>query len=173
MIYAILRRWRISGMRWLSLGRPGQIMNPFVLTFDGWRFWALVGDFGYFHQTKWSFFSLSDIVAAHLANNSPWNRKLLIHAMIHCEGFDRGWRLDNDQWPCVKSRITFHPHIWRAIEYICSCRHVNVLLFMGCVSKKGQLAIVTQWCEGSSLYKVGTLLFVTCIDFTILSRGLL
>ena len=25
---------------------------------------------------------------------------------------------------------------------------------MGCVSKKGQLAIVTQWCEGSSLYKV-------------------
>ena len=34
------------------------------------------------------------------------------------------------------------------------CRHVNVLLFMGCVSKKGQLAIVTQWCEGSSLYKV-------------------
>lgn len=32
-------------------------------------------------------------------------------------------------------------------------RHVNVLLFMGCVSKKGQLAIVTQWCEGSSLYK--------------------
>lgn len=31
-------------------------------------------------------------------------------------------------------------------------RHVNVLLFMGCVSKP-QLAIVTQWCEGSSLYK--------------------
>ena len=31
---------------------------------------------------------------------------------------------------------------------------MNVLLFMGCVSKKGQLAIVTQWCEGSSLYKV-------------------
>jgi hypothetical protein len=28
-------------------------------------------------------------------------------------------------------------------------RHVNVLLFMGCVSKKGQLAIVTQWCEGT------------------------
>jgi B-Raf proto-oncogene serine/threonine-protein kinase len=31
-------------------------------------------------------------------------------------------------------------------------RHVNVLLFMGCVSKP-QLAIVTQWCESSSLYK--------------------
>ncbi|KAJ8681446.1 hypothetical protein QAD02_017233 [Eretmocerus hayati] len=31
-------------------------------------------------------------------------------------------------------------------------RHVNVLLFMGCVSKP-KLAIVTQWCEGSSLYK--------------------
>ncbi|KAI1296629.1 Raf -like protein serine/threonine-protein kinase Raf [Halotydeus destructor] len=32
-------------------------------------------------------------------------------------------------------------------------RHVNILLFMGCVSKAGQLTIVTQWCEGSSLYK--------------------
>lgn len=31
-------------------------------------------------------------------------------------------------------------------------RHVNILLFMGCVSKP-QLAIVTQWCDGSSLYK--------------------
>ncbi|XP_066985291.1 raf homolog serine/threonine-protein kinase Raf isoform X2 [Macrobrachium rosenbergii] len=31
-------------------------------------------------------------------------------------------------------------------------RHVNILLFMGCV-KYQQLAIVTQWCEGSSLYK--------------------
>ena len=39
-------------------------------------------------------------------------------------------------------------------------RHVNVLLFMGCVSKKGQLAIVTQWCEGSSLYKVHQRIFI-------------
>ena len=31
-------------------------------------------------------------------------------------------------------------------------RHVNILLFMGCVSKP-ELAIVTQWCEGSALYK--------------------
>lgn len=31
-------------------------------------------------------------------------------------------------------------------------RHVNILLFMGCVSKP-KLAIVTQWCESSSLYK--------------------
>lgn len=31
-------------------------------------------------------------------------------------------------------------------------RHCNILLFMGCVSK-ASLAIVTQWCEGSSLYK--------------------
>lgn len=31
-------------------------------------------------------------------------------------------------------------------------RHLNILLFMGCVSKP-QLAIVTQWCEGSSLYR--------------------
>ena len=31
-------------------------------------------------------------------------------------------------------------------------RHVNVLLFMGCLSSPN-LAIVTQWCEGSSLYR--------------------
>ena len=31
-------------------------------------------------------------------------------------------------------------------------RHVNILLFMGCTSKP-QLTIITQWCEGSSLYK--------------------
>uniref|UniRef100_A0A5K3FFF4 non-specific serine/threonine protein kinase n=3 Tax=Mesocestoides corti TaxID=53468 RepID=A0A5K3FFF4_MESCO len=30
--------------------------------------------------------------------------------------------------------------------------HANILLFMGCVSKP-RLAIITQWCEGSSLYK--------------------
>ncbi len=29
---------------------------------------------------------------------------------------------------------------------------MNILLFMGCTSKP-QLAIITQWCEGSSLYK--------------------
>ena len=32
-------------------------------------------------------------------------------------------------------------------------RHANILLFMGCVSKDEQLTIVTQWCEGSSLFK--------------------
>lgn len=31
-------------------------------------------------------------------------------------------------------------------------RHVNILLFMGYVSKP-QLSIVTQWCEGSSIYR--------------------
>lgn len=31
-------------------------------------------------------------------------------------------------------------------------RHSNILLFMGCVSTPS-LAIITQWCEGSSLYK--------------------
>lgn len=31
-------------------------------------------------------------------------------------------------------------------------RHVNVLLFMGCIWKP-YLAIITQWCEGSSLYR--------------------
>lgn len=38
---------------------------------------------------------------------------------------------------------------------MCVCdrktRHVNILLFMGYTTKP-QLAIVTQWCEGSSLY---------------------
>ncbi len=32
-------------------------------------------------------------------------------------------------------------------------RHVNILLFMGCVCTKKILAIITQWCEGSSLYR--------------------
>ncbi|KAF2358901.1 Protein kinase domain [Trinorchestia longiramus] len=36
----------------------------------------------------------------------------------------------------------------RCVNY----RHVNILLFMGCI-KTPELAIVTQWCEGSSLYK--------------------
>lgn len=31
-------------------------------------------------------------------------------------------------------------------------RHVNILLFMGYMTEDN-LAIVTQWCEGSSLYK--------------------
>ena len=31
-------------------------------------------------------------------------------------------------------------------------RHVNILLFMGCMSRPN-LSIVTQWCEGSSLYR--------------------
>ncbi|XP_055309528.1 raf homolog serine/threonine-protein kinase Raf isoform X1 [Sitodiplosis mosellana] len=31
-------------------------------------------------------------------------------------------------------------------------RHCNILLFMGCVSKPS-LAIVTQWCDGSTLFK--------------------
>lgn len=31
-------------------------------------------------------------------------------------------------------------------------RHCNILLFMGCVAKPS-LAIVTQWCDGSTLYK--------------------
>lgn len=37
--------------------------------------------------------------------------------------------------------------------FICcrKTRHVNILLFMGYTTKP-QLAIVTQWCEGSSLY---------------------
>lgn len=32
-------------------------------------------------------------------------------------------------------------------------RHVNILLFMG-LSTQPELAIITQWCDGSSLYKL-------------------
>lgn len=32
-------------------------------------------------------------------------------------------------------------------------RHVNILLFLGYVATKKILAIVTQWCEGSSLHR--------------------
>uniref|UniRef100_A0A2K6PVI1 RAF proto-oncogene serine/threonine-protein kinase n=1 Tax=Rhinopithecus roxellana TaxID=61622 RepID=A0A2K6PVI1_RHIRO len=38
------------------------------------------------------------------------------------------------------------------VAVLCKTRHVNILLFMGYVTKDN-LAIVTQWCEGSSLYK--------------------
>lgn len=31
-------------------------------------------------------------------------------------------------------------------------RHLNVLLFMGWV-REPEIAIITQWCEGSSLYR--------------------
>lgn len=31
-------------------------------------------------------------------------------------------------------------------------RHTNILLFIGCTSQP-HLSIITQWCEGSSLYK--------------------
>lgn len=46
----------------------------------------------------------------------------------------------------LKSQSLFSPTL-------CSkTRHVNILLFMGYMTKDN-LAIVTQWCEGSSLYK--------------------
>ena len=39
--------------------------------------------------------------------------------------------------------------------YLCTCRktrHVNILLFMGFISSD-PIALVTQWCEGSTLYR--------------------
>ena len=40
------------------------------------------------------------------------------------------------------------------IELLKKTRHDNILLFMGCVREGNQLlALVTQWCEGSSLYR--------------------
>ena len=44
----------------------------------------------------------------------------------------------------------FFPCFRNEVAVLRKTRHVNVLLFMGCVSKKGQLAIVTQWCEGNN-----------------------
>jgi len=38
------------------------------------------------------------------------------------------------------------------ISVLRKTRHVNIVLFMGCVSNP-TLTIVTQWCDGSSLYK--------------------
>ncbi|XP_060524642.1 raf homolog serine/threonine-protein kinase Raf [Cylas formicarius] len=49
-------------------------------------------------------------------------------------------------------------------------RHVNILLFMGCVSKP-QLAIVTQWCDGSSLYKHLHVLETKFLLFTLIEIG--
>lgn len=50
-------------------------------------------------------------------------------------------------------------HCQHAVDlklFLCCCfrktRHVNIVLFMGYMTKEN-LAIVTQWCEGSSLYK--------------------
>jgi pole hole protein len=39
------------------------------------------------------------------------------------------------------------------INMLKKTRHVNILLFMGCVSsEKNLLAIITEWCDGGSLY---------------------
>ena len=32
-------------------------------------------------------------------------------------------------------------------------RHINVLLLIGCVSRRDILTIVTKWCDASTLYK--------------------
>lgn len=45
-----------------------------------------------------------------------------------------------------KHVYSVHVFVWTR-----KTRHVNILLFMGYTTKP-QLAIVTQWCEGSSLY---------------------
>lgn len=58
------------------------------------------------------------------------------------------------QW---ESRVDLYFAAAEDSEPFSSCppsktRHVNILLFMGYMTKDN-LAIVTQWCEGSSLYK--------------------
>ncbi|XP_019868638.1 raf homolog serine/threonine-protein kinase Raf [Aethina tumida] len=54
----------------------------------------------------------------------------------------------NVQTPTVSQLQAFK----NEVAVLRKTRHVNVLLFMGCVTKP-ILKIVTQWCEGSSLYK--------------------
>lgn len=57
-----------------------------------------------------------------------------------------GWDFKHRVFAC------FHVFVDLSIHSCRRTRHVNILLFMGCTSKN-QLAIITQWCEGSSLYK--------------------
>uniref|UniRef100_A0A3B4F7E6 RAF proto-oncogene serine/threonine-protein kinase n=1 Tax=Pundamilia nyererei TaxID=303518 RepID=A0A3B4F7E6_9CICH len=66
-------------------------------------------------------------------------------------------------WEIEASEVYLHSHIgsgsfgtvfkgkWHGRNEL-KTRHVNILLFMGYMTKDN-LAIVTQWCEGSSLYK--------------------
>ena len=51
-----------------------------------------------------------------------------------------------------KEKITTLPIILHFVFLFRKTRHVNILLFMGCMAKP-ELAIVTQWCEGSTLYR--------------------
>lgn len=51
-----------------------------------------------------------------------------------------------------KEKITTLPIISHFVFLFRKTRHVNILLFMGCMAKP-ELAIVTQWCEGSTLYR--------------------
>ena len=54
---------------------------------------------------------------------------------------------------CLLSCKRFIIHVCRFLDFALNrkTRHVNIVLFMGCIHE--QLTIVTQWCEGSSLYK--------------------
>lgn len=54
------------------------------------------------------------------------------------------------QYVCVRCILSFVSCCLFAANR--KTRHVNILLFMGYMTKDN-LAIVTQWCEGSSLYK--------------------
>ena len=51
-----------------------------------------------------------------------------------------------------KGKITTLLKISYFVVLLRKTRHVNILLFMGCMAKP-ELAIVTQWCEGSTLYR--------------------
>lgn len=51
--------------------------------------------------------------------------------------------------PAALESVKHWPTLYRCYR---KTRHVNIVLFMGYMTK-ANLAIVTQWCEGSSLYK--------------------
>ena len=58
----------------------------------------------------------------------------------------------NEGWASADCRQCSHSCAFSASPSPSKTRHVNILLFMGYMTKDN-LAIVTQWCEGSSLYK--------------------
>uniref|UniRef100_A0A674MI38 non-specific serine/threonine protein kinase n=1 Tax=Takifugu rubripes TaxID=31033 RepID=A0A674MI38_TAKRU len=79
-----------------------------------------------------------------------------------------GRRDSSDDWEIPEGQITlgqrigsgsfgtvfkgkWHGDVADHVDSAWKTRHVNILLFMGYTTKP-QLAIVTQWCEGSSLY---------------------
>lgn len=86
---------------------------------------------GYWFQTQWIHFA-----RFFLFTFASWNMSLQTRRTF----------LKEHENILIKILISF------SATSIRKTRHVNILLFMGYMTKDN-LAIVTQWCEGSSLYK--------------------